>query len=62
MVVLTIQLSLSSERGHPVPNGRETAEPRPVRDVRDHEENRSIIRAEVQVPTVLSDLTTAPVC
>jgi hypothetical protein len=41
---------------------RETAEPRPVRDDRDDEKNRSIIRAKNQIPTVLSELTTAPVC
>jgi hypothetical protein len=29
MVILTIRPSLASERGPPVPNGRETAEPRP---------------------------------
>ena len=57
MVVLTIRLSLSSERRHPVPKGRENAEPRPVRDVCDDEKTRSIIRAENRIPTVLSELT-----
>lgn len=48
MEVLTIRPSLSLERGPPVHNGREIAEPRPVLDVRHHEDNRSIIRLEIR--------------
>lgn len=33
-----------------------------VRDVRGRAENRSVIRAENQIPTILSELTKAPVC
>jgi hypothetical protein len=62
MVVLTIRPSLSSERGLPrYPKEGRLQNP-PVWDIRDHEENRSIIRAENQIPTILSELTTAPVC